>query len=68
MFTKMSEAIEAYNDMLDDVYGPLCIGGLEYDNSEAFKTLDPIAYRVGFNNYMDSLEVDTDLLEDDEEL
>ena len=67
-FTTMSEAIEAYDDMLNEVYGVLSVGGLEYDHAEAFKTLDPIAYRVGFDDYMDSLEVDTDELEDDADL
>ena len=50
------ELEEAYNDMLNDVYGTVIIAGYEYDTSRALKECDPIAYSVGMNDYESSLE------------
>ena len=50
------ELEEAYNDMLNDVYGTVIIAGYEYDTSRALKEVDPIAYSVGMNDYESSLE------------
>lgn len=47
-----NELHERYDDMLDEVYGPVTIGG-EYMPSEILKNVDPIAYRVGFSEYID---------------
>lgn len=48
---------ERYSDMLDEVYGDVSIAGMEYPTSTALKELDPIAYRVGFADWLDS-EID----------
>ena len=53
-----SEALDQYNEMLDDCYPPVNVCGYEYDPSRALKELDPIAYRVGFSDYCSSLEAD----------
>lgn len=45
-----SEAYESYDEMIDDVYGEH-MGLL---SSEIIKSTDPIAYRVGFHDYVDS--------------
>ena len=50
------ELEEAYNDMLNDVYGTVIIAGYEYDTAQALKEVDPIAYSVGMNDYESSLE------------
>lgn len=50
------ELEQAYNEMLDDVYGTVNIAGYEYDTSKALKEIDPIAYRVGMNDYESQLE------------
>ena len=50
------EIMEAYDEMLNDVYGTVIIAGYEYDTAQALKEVDPIAYRVGMNDYEASLE------------
>lgn len=45
---------EQYDEMLDDVYGTVKIAGLEYETSRALKELDPIAWREGYLDYMNS--------------
>lgn len=49
-----SELYERYDDMLDEVYGDVSIAGMSYVTSYALKEVDPIAYRVGFNDWVDS--------------
>ena len=65
MFTTMSEAIESYNEMIEEVHPAVNLLGVEYSPVVLIREVDPIAYRVGFYDYMDSLDVDTDELEDD---
>jgi len=66
MIKTMEEAYELYEHMLDEA-GPVVVGGIEFSPSAILKEMDPIAYDVGFNDYMDSCDVDTDdLLEDDD--
>lgn len=48
---------EMYDDMLDGCYGPVHIGTLEYSASYVLEEVDPIAYRCGMVDYMDSLEL-----------
>lgn len=65
---KMSEAIAAYEDYLDEVAGPFEIGHLTFDASRVLRELDPIAYRVGFFDWADAEDIETDDLEDDADL
>ena len=53
---KQWELEQAYDKMLNDVYGTVIIAGYEYDTSQALKECDPIAYSVGMNDYESSLE------------
>lgn len=62
--TTLSEAIELYNDMLDEAYGEF----MNLPASRILRETDPIAYRVGFADWADSEGIDTDDLEDDAEL
>ncbi len=55
------ELHEMYDDFLDDCYGDVKIGGYEYSTSKAMKEVDPIAYRCGFNDWLDS-EVESEQL------
>lgn len=64
MFATISESVAAYDDMINES-GPVEIAGYEFDAATALNELDPIAYKCGWIDYMDSLEVDTDELEDD---
>jgi hypothetical protein len=59
MIRTMEQAYDAYNQMLDES-GPVIIAGLEFYPSDILKEMDPIAYRTSFNDYMDSIGVDTD--------
>jgi hypothetical protein len=45
---------EAYDDMLDNYYGSVTIAIYDYCVSKALKSTDPIAYRTGFFNWLDS--------------
>ena len=60
----LSEALAEYNDMLDDVHGEF----MGYLASRILREVDPIAYRVGFHDWLDGEGIDTDDLEDDEDL
>jgi len=56
------QAHELYDEMLDELY-PVQIGTLKYYGSNALATLDPIAYRCGFTEYLDVLAEDYDISE-----
>jgi len=45
---------ERYDDMLDECCDEVRIGSLSYMPSRALKEVDPIAYRVGFSDWLDS--------------
>ena len=49
---------EWYDDMLDECYPEIKVGGLMYAQSVALYRLDPIAYQVGMNDYESSLRAD----------
>jgi len=51
------QAKEMYNEALDSL-GAVKIGFGIYYPSTILKEVDPIAYRVGFNDYIDSLMED----------
>lgn len=57
---KTYELYEQYDEMLDEVYGEVQIGGYSYYTSNVLKNVDPIAYEEGFNDYVDSLEENED--------
>lgn len=50
---------DQYCDMLDEV-STVQIGSLSYDPSTVLREVDPIAYRCGLNDYVDSLDVEDD--------
>ena len=52
-----------YIDMLDDVYGDIQVAGYRYSTSRVLKEVDPIAYRCGLAEYIDSLVADELLVE-----
>jgi hypothetical protein len=57
------ELVEAYEDMLDEVYGLVEVAGMSYDTSVLLKNADPIAYHVGMSDYADVLMSDDENLE-----
>lgn len=48
------EALERFDDMLDEIYGVVRFGSLEWATSRVLKEMDPTAYREEFNNWLDS--------------
>lgn len=50
---------EQYDEFLDEFW-PVCIGSLEYAASMVLREVDPIAYRCGLLDYVDSLDKDDD--------
>ena len=50
------ELEELYKEMLDECYGTVTVAGMEYETSRALYELDPIAYRVGFNDWTATTE------------
>ena len=51
----VSDYIEEYEAMLDEITGVIRIGTLEFDASRVLRELDPIAYRQGLDEFIDSL-------------
>tara|TARA_R100000700_G_C3117319_1_gene107787 strand:+ start:93 stop:320 length:228 start_codon:yes stop_codon:yes gene_type:complete len=49
---------EWYDNMLDDCYSEVKVGGLVYSQSVALYRLDPIAYQTGMNDYESALRSD----------
>lgn len=61
------DADELFEELLNDTNDTLKIGNLEYPAGYALKKLDPIAFRCGVNDYIDSLLTDGELTEIDGE-
>ena len=57
------ELIAMYDDMLDECYDTIEIAGMSYCPSKVLEDVDPIAYDCGFNDYVDSLGIDLDEVE-----
>jgi len=53
-----AEALEMYEEMLDDCEGLVELCGMTYSASYVLREIDPVAYRCGFNDYVDSLTDD----------
>lgn len=49
------ECENGYDDMLDDCCGDVVIGTLTYSPSYVLSVVDPIAYRCGLSEYVDSI-------------
>lgn len=47
---------ESFNDYLDEINEPVVIFGMTYNASKVLYETDPIAYRVMFSDYMDSID------------
>ena len=56
---------EMYNEALDEM-GDVKLGSLTFSPSRIIKELDPVAYRVGLNDYEDMLLEDFEYDEDDD--
>lgn len=65
MLSTISETVEAYNEFVNEITGPVTILGIEYDAARILNTIDPIAYKCGWIDWCDAEGIDTDELEDD---
>lgn len=54
---------QMFRDFLDDVYETAEICGHYYSPSRALAEVDPVAYRVGFSDWLDSQLSDGQLFE-----
>jgi hypothetical protein len=61
-----SQAYELYDEMLDECNDEIVIGYIRLSPSTVLKECDPIAYRCGFNDWLDSAELTTDETEEEE--
>lgn len=48
------DAYHQYDEMLNECYPTVIVCGYEFDPARALKELDPIAYRCGFNDWLDA--------------
>jgi hypothetical protein len=47
---------ELYKDLINDVEPMVKIFGMEYEPARVLQEIDPIAFRVGFNDWLDGLD------------
>lgn len=50
------EQEEMYDNFLNEFCPLVVIGALEYEPAYVLKNVDPIAYRIGMQEYLDSIE------------
>jgi len=51
-----SDQIESYDELLNACHGSVQVAGLTFDPSDVIFNCDPIAYRCGLSDYIDSIE------------
>ena len=54
LYLSDKELEERYDSYLDDCFEVVKIGLLKYDPSDVLKNVDPIAYRCGLSDWLDS--------------
>jgi|TARA_Y100001949_G_scaffold140138_1_gene122101 hypothetical protein len=52
------EAMDLYDQQLDDTSSDISIGGCPYPYSQALKQMDPVAYRCGFADWASMMRVE----------
>lgn len=50
---------ESYKELIDE-RGPVFVAGMKFTASRILEELDPIAFRCGLNDYVDSLSLSDD--------
>lgn len=54
-----NETIQAqYDELLNETNEPVVVGGLTFEPARVMRELDPIAYHLGLQDYINSLEND----------
>ena len=67
MIKSWAAAKVSYDMMLDEDH-EIMVAGMQFWPSEILRRLDPIAYRTGLNDYLDSMGVDSDTFDSVEDL
>lgn len=49
------DLVDQYDEMLDDVYGTVKVAGMVLETSRVLSECDPVAYRCGMHDYLDSI-------------
>ena len=50
------DQIEQFDDMLDECMEPCKVGSFTFNPSDVLFNCDPLAYRLGLDEYVDSME------------
>ena len=66
-YISQREAEARYDELLDECYHDVKVCGYMFTTSTALQKLDPIAYRCGLIDWLDSENLTTDEDEADEE-
>jgi len=56
MYTQ--DLLDMYDEMIDECNPEISIFGYTYPASQALEAVDPICYKLGFQEYLDSLVAD----------
>lgn len=56
---------ERYDEWLDEIYPEVEMGHSVFQPSEILKELEPITYRVGFSDFLDSMTEDNSIIDMD---
>lgn len=65
MYTTISETVNAYDDMLNDIHEWPTVAGINFAPSDILRSVDPIAYKSGWLDWCDGEGIDIDELDDD---
>ena len=52
--------VDAYRDLIDKLDGEVTVAGMKFCASRILEELDPIAFRCGLTDYVDTLEMTED--------
>ena len=65
--TKINDLYSEFDDFLNESYPNINIAGIEFDAAYVLQKMDPIAYETTFYDWVDSLGIDLDEPDEDEE-
>lgn len=59
-----NELLAEYRDMLDEIHADYAVSGITFTASRVLEELDPIAFRCGFDDWLDAEGIDLDEIEE----
>ena len=66
--TKINDLYSEFDDFLNESYPTVNIVGIEFDAAYVLQKMDPIAYETTFYDYVDSLGIDLDAEDEEDEI